>query len=55
MPSLPPPRGPRSTTYVITVEVDEEPKVVDGHAVFRRGGEVVATAKKDGLASWSAK
>ena len=42
-------------TYVITVEVDEEPKVVDGHVVFRRGREVVATVTKDGRASWSAK
>jgi len=61
MPQLPPslplptPRHPRPMTYVITVEVDEEPKVVDGHVVFRRGREVVATVTKDGRASWSAK
>ena len=53
-PSLPAPHGAPARTYVITVEVDEEPKVADGHAVFRRDGEVVATVKKDGLASWSA-
>jgi hypothetical protein len=54
-PSLPLPTEPRARTYVITVEVDEEPTVVDGQVVFRRDGEVVATVKKDGLASWSAR